>query len=165
MIDFEKFYNDRRLRSGGLPQLGVDVVKVINDYINLFVRDFVNADSEVEPIKSDNGEITINLTTKQIIDEACFLYRISFNSLVEKGRKREFVVIRQMICKVAKDHTSDSLAKIGLELGGRDHATVLHGIKTFNTLIDKVYGTSVKYFEYRKFLKHLNDVSIKLNTN
>ena len=36
----------------------------------------------------------------------------------------------------AKSYTKNSLATIGAQIGGKDHATVLHACKTVNNLIE-----------------------------
>lgn len=55
---------------------------------------------------------------------------------VKKTRKREIVQVRQVSMYFAKKYTKCSLATIGNEYGGKDHATVLHAVKTVNNLID-----------------------------
>lgn len=55
-----------------------------------------------------------------------------------KKRKREVVEARQFYFKRARDKTKHSLARIGL-LVGKDHATVLHGIKTVNNALLREY--------------------------
>jgi hypothetical protein len=57
-----------------------------------------------------------------------------FNS--NRTRKREYVYARQIAMLLISKHTRFSLAKIGSEFGGRDHATVLHAKKTIQNLSD-----------------------------
>ena len=51
------------------------------------------------------------------------------------SRRREFVVARHTFCWIMKNYTRRSLATIGANIL-RDHATVLHGVKTINNLIE-----------------------------
>ena len=51
------------------------------------------------------------------------------------SRKRELVQSRQLSMTILKEETTLSLAKIGAEYG-KDHATVLHAVKTINNLMD-----------------------------
>jgi chromosomal replication initiator protein len=53
-----------------------------------------------------------------------------------KTRKREIVQARQVSMFFSKNMTKSSLASIGAQIGGKDHATVLHACKTVNNLID-----------------------------
>ena len=51
-------------------------------------------------------------------------------------RKREIVTARQFAMTISSILTSASLAKVGAEVGGKDHATVLHARKTIFDLYD-----------------------------
>ncbi|KKP51579.1 MAG: Chromosomal replication initiator protein DnaA [candidate division TM6 bacterium GW2011_GWF2_33_332] len=52
------------------------------------------------------------------------------------ARRKEYVMARQISMYLSKDLTRFSLAVIGVEHAGRDHATVLHSIKTITNFID-----------------------------
>jgi chromosomal replication initiator protein len=56
--------------------------------------------------------------------------------LQSKTRKREIVQARQVAMYFSKSLTKSSLATIGAQIGGKDHATVLHACKTVNNLMD-----------------------------
>ena len=71
-----------------------------------------------------------DVTIKQIIDCACECFDIREEDLYGKSRKANIVTVRQMSMYLAHKHTKLTTSKIGLYVGGRDHATVLHGIKT-----------------------------------
>lgn len=60
-----------------------------------------------------------------------------------RNRKREVVYARAVYFKLCKEHTRNSLARIGRSVG-KDHATVLHGIKVFDYQID-VYEDAIEY--------------------
>lgn len=45
------------------------------------------------------------------------------------GRKMRIVRARQIYCYIARNVTPRSLPAIGRTIGGRDHSTVLHGVK------------------------------------
>lgn len=57
-----------------------------------------------------------------------------------KTRLREVVICRQMIHYILEKHTSMSLQSIGLKIGDRDHATVLHSKRTILNLMDTDRG-------------------------
>ena len=63
------------------------------------------------------------------------LYEGKKISLSSKSRKREIVDLRKMFCYIAKN-MKYTLHSIGVELGGRDHTTVIHNILEFNNMID-----------------------------
>ncbi|MEA3317028.1 MAG: helix-turn-helix domain-containing protein, partial [Bacteroidota bacterium] len=63
-------------------------------------------------------------------------FNMSSDMLQSKTRKREIVQARQIAMYFSKTLTKSSLASIGAQIGGKDHATVLHACKTINNLID-----------------------------
>jgi len=62
--------------------------------------------------------------------------RIPLDTMLMKIRKREIVNARQISMSLSKRFTIYSLAVIGAEHGGKDHATVLHACKTVENLLD-----------------------------
>ncbi|MFM9105372.1 MAG: chromosomal replication initiator protein DnaA [Chloroflexota bacterium] len=56
-------------------------------------------------------------------------YGVSADELIGKGRRKEIVQPRQVAMYLLREETGASLVDIGNELGGRDHTTVLHGIR------------------------------------
>lgn len=71
-----------------------------------------------------------------IQDEIEKYFNLPSGSIQRKTRKREIVMARQLAHWFALDRKIGSLTYIGLNLGGVDHATVLHSKKTVNNLID-----------------------------
>ena len=53
-----------------------------------------------------------------------------------KNRNREIVLYRQVLHYEMRKHTKKSLADIGIMIGEKDHATVLHSNKVIQDLID-----------------------------
>ena len=83
-------------------------------------------------IKNSRREISIDYIQKIV----CDYYNIPLNLIQSKTRKREIVQARQVAMFFSKSLTKSSLATIGTQIGGKDHATVLHACKTVNNLID-----------------------------
>ena len=83
-------------------------------------------------IKSTKREISIDYIQKVV----CNYYNIGMEQLQSKTRKREIVQARQVAMFFSKSLTKSSLATIGSQIGGKDHATVLHACKTVNNLIE-----------------------------
>lgn len=83
-------------------------------------------------IKNSRREISIDYIQKIV----CDYYNIPVNLIQGKTRKREIVQARQVAMFFSKGLTKSSLATIGSQIGGKDHATVLHACKTVNNLID-----------------------------
>ncbi len=83
-------------------------------------------------IKMSHKEITLD----GIIDEVCKNMNIPKDRVMAKERKREVVQARQVAMYLAKQHTQAPLASIGLAIGGRNHATVLHACKTVANMME-----------------------------
>lgn len=96
-------------------------------------------------IKNSRREISIDYIQKIV----CDYYNIPHNLIQSKTRKREIVQARQVAMFFSKSLTKSSLATIGTQIGGKDHATVLHACKTVNNLIDtdKQFRLQIKDIE------------------
>lgn len=66
----------------------------------------------------------------------CKILNVTPDVLFSKSRKSELVMGRQLLMRWIKIETGLSLKKIGLRFGFRDHTTILHGIATWNDLLD-----------------------------
>jgi hypothetical protein len=89
---------------------------------------------------------------------------VSENYHTRKTRKREIVFARQVAMYLIKKHTKLSLKKIGEYFGGKDHATVLHSVKTIDNLmeVDRQIKATVKDIDKIVTFKN-NTVSENLN--
>ena len=56
-------------------------------------------------------------------------YGVTLRELRGRTRTKEVVIPRQVAMYLLREETESSLVEIGQELGGRDHTTVIHGIK------------------------------------
>ena len=83
-------------------------------------------------VKNSKKEISVDYIQKIV----CDYFDISPDQLHSKTRKREIVQARQIAMYFSKSMTKASLASIGSQIGGKDHATVLHACKTVNNLVD-----------------------------
>lgn len=83
-------------------------------------------------IKNTKREISIDYIQKVV----CSYFNVQVEMLLSNTRKREIVQARQIAMYFSKNLTKASLATIGAQIGGKDHATVLHACKTVNNLID-----------------------------
>ncbi len=64
-----------------------------------------------------------------ILDETAGYFSLSTDDLVSKSRSRPLTQARHIAMYLTRECTGLSLMKIGEIFGGRDHTTVLHGIK------------------------------------
>jgi len=77
--------------------------------------------------------------------------------LAKNTRLRKYVYARAIYFKLCKEFTHSTLSEIGKSVG-RDHASVIHGLKVFNVLI--MYSESVLQL-YSKIKKELLFTSSK----
>ena len=83
-------------------------------------------------VKNTTKELSIDYIQKVVSD----YFNIPVDLMHSKTRKREIVQARQISMYFAKSLTKSSLALIGSQIGGKDHATVLHACKTVNNLLE-----------------------------
>lgn len=110
--------------------------------------------SLMELAESITGNIVGEAKTEICIDKVqktvCEYFNISRNDLLSKSRKRQIVQARQIAMYLSRNLISNcSLATIGVEIGGKDHATVLHSCMTVADLMatDKVFKKYVTDIE------------------
>ena len=83
-------------------------------------------------VNNSNHEITISY----IISTVCEEMGTSQADFFTSTRKRNVVQARQLSMYFAKKYTKASLNIIGEQCGGKDHATVIHSLKTVANLLD-----------------------------
>lgn len=66
---------------------------------------------------------------RRIVAEVCAKYDLSLQEILGLRRSRTVAWPRQEVMWRAKRETTASLPMIGLMLGGRDHTTIIHGIR------------------------------------
>ena len=77
-----------------------------------------------------------DISLERIQDEVCGYFKITRELMLSKTRKREIVQARQIAMYLGRNLTKTSLAAIGAQIGGKDHATVLHACNTVSDLIE-----------------------------
>ncbi|MBO5956127.1 MAG: chromosomal replication initiator protein DnaA [Bacteroidales bacterium] len=86
---------------------------------------------------------TQEVSIEYIVNVVCNHLNIPIEVFYSKSKKREMVQARQLAMHFAKKYTKCSLAAIGQQCGGKDHATVIHALKTVANLLetDKQFRT------------------------
>ena len=88
------------------------------------------------------GEQENEVSTDLIIKTVCEYFNITREMMTSKSRKRDIVQARQIAMYECRNLVPGcSLSTIGSELGGKDHATVLHACNTVQNLMstDKLF--------------------------
>lgn len=77
-------------------------------------------------------ELSIDTVRKVV----CEYFGITHDTLLSKSRKRQIVQARQIAMYMSRNLIGNcSLSTIGAEMGGKDHATVLHACNTVSSLM------------------------------
>lgn len=76
------------------------------------------------------------ITIEKIERTVCHFTSVPRDVVYNPIRNREIVQARQLIHSFIKKNFRMSLKNIGKITGGKDHATVLHSVKTVNNLVD-----------------------------
>ena len=96
------------------------------------------------------GDEQNELTIDRVQEAVCEYFNISLDTLQSPSRKRQIVQARQIAMYLCRCYISScSLSTIGAEIGGKDHATVLHACTTVSDLMstDKVFRKYVTDIE------------------
>ncbi|MBX7044774.1 MAG: chromosomal replication initiator protein DnaA [Ignavibacteria bacterium] len=75
---------------------------------------------------------TKNITIESIISTSASFFNVSENQILSKKRTKEVAYARQVSMYLAKELTTYTLQTIGLNFGGKDHATVLYAYNTIS---------------------------------
>ncbi len=86
--------------------------------------DVALAEMVLKDLITDDGAQEI--TSAQILTQTADYFKLSMEELCSKSRTRTLVTARQIAMYLCRELTDMSLPKIGQELGGRDHTTVIH---------------------------------------
>jgi chromosomal replication initiator protein len=80
----------------------------------------------------------------------CQYLGLPISTVMARGRKHYVVEARQMSMYFMRKYTRLSLNQTGLEFGGLNHATVIHGVHTVNNVLtyDKVYIRKFREVEH-----------------
>ena len=156
----------RAFREGVKHQISEDVLAYLAARIKSNFRELEGAlISLIANATLAHKEITIDLAeqiTEKIVGEehneltidkvqrvVCDYFNITRDDLLSKTRKRNIVQARQIAMYMSRNLINVSLSTIGSEIGGKDHATVLHACTTVTDLMstDKTFKQYVNDIE------------------
>ena len=85
---------------------------------------------------ASNTQRRAKTTASDVVDAVARHYQIQEKDLKGRQRTRNIVFPRQVAMFLLREETDISLEEIGRAMGGRDHTTVLHGIKKIEAALD-----------------------------
>lgn len=78
----------------------------------------------------------VSTTVSDVIRAVCRHYQVDEKDIKGRLRTRDVVIPRQVAMYLLREETDVSLEEIGRAMGGRDHTTVLHGIRKIEGALD-----------------------------
>ncbi len=129
-----------------------ELIGVINSVIAYST--IYKSDLSLELLKETISKIAANqkkvINIPYIQEVVCEYFGIEREQLLSKTRKREIALPRQLAMYFAKEFTNATFNKIGEEMGGKDHSTVMYACDTIKDVskIDK---------EIKKYVKELTE--------
>ena len=81
-------------------------------------------------LKASDRKVTVEEIQRKVSEH----YNIRLSDMIGPKRLRSYARPRQIAMYLAKQMTSRSLPEIGRRFGGRDHTTVMHGVKRIEEL-------------------------------
>ena len=98
----------------------------------------------------------------KIVELVAGWYNITPEEIYSKSRKSLLVVARQIAMKIMKEVLEMPLTEIG-RVFGKDHTTVIHGIKTINNAFDTNHKPIINCYSW-VFNKVMQEFDIKKTT-
>ena len=90
-------------------------------------------DCLADVLRASDRKITVEEIQRKVSDH----FNIRLSDLIGPKRVRTFARPRQIAMYLAKQLTTRSLPEIGRRFGGRDHTTVMHGVRRIEDLMHK----------------------------
>ena len=120
-LDFlaTRFSSDVRKLEGALNELIFKAVLYNPETISI---DFTQEVFKEHPVAAKSQELTL----AQIIQVTADFYGLSPKQIESKSRTKNIANARHIVVYLCRKHLSMPFAKIGLELGGRDHTTFMN---------------------------------------
>ena len=125
------FYIAKHLRSNVRELEGA--LKKVLAYASFHGRK-IDLDLAKESLKDLVGAVNRQITVDNIQKTVADYFKIKVADLFSSKRTRQIVRPRQVAMWLAKNLTSQSYPSIGESFGGRDHTTVLHAVRTVESL-------------------------------
>lgn len=113
-----------------------------------------NTDLTIEICEKVLGGVSNSslITPKKVLEVTCTQYGINYSEIIGNKRDREIVLPRQVAMYIMREDMKLSFPKIALSLNGRDHTTIMHGVKKIKTVIDNDSNLAGEVKQLRKEL-------------
>ncbi len=147
--------------------LGEDLIEYLANEVKTNVRDLIGiinsvvahsmvfkSEFTVDLLKETIKNITANqekvINISYIQDVVCQYFGLQKDQLLSRSRKREIALPRQLAMYFSKELTNATFTKIGEEMGGKDHSTVMYAC-------DTIRDTAKVDKEIKKYIRELRE--------
>jgi chromosomal replication initiator protein len=103
------------------------------DLIERAVTIEIAQDCLADILRHSDRKITVEEIQRKVSDH----YNIRLSDMIGTKRVRSYARPRQIAMYLSKQLTTRSLPEIGRRFGGRDHTTVIHGVRRIQDLKEK----------------------------
>ena len=114
-----------RVLEGALTRL-IAFASLVNRNVTLELAQDCLADT----LRNSERRVSVEDIQRKVADH----YNIKLSDMIRPKRSRSIARPRQIAMFLSKELTSRSLPEIGKRFGGRDHTTVIHGVKRIEGL-------------------------------
>ena len=98
----------------------------------------INLDLATEALKDYFGNKLVSKNRIDLVQQLVAKnYNISLEDLKGKKRNSEYTVPRQIAMYICRIYLDESLARIGIDFGGKDHTTVMHAVNKIKKELEK----------------------------
>ncbi|MEJ6393050.1 chromosomal replication initiator protein DnaA [Gymnodinialimonas sp. 2305UL16-5] len=101
------------------------------DLVRREVNEEFARDNLADILRASDRKVTMD----EIIKKTCEYYKIRQVDIISQNRQRAIARPRQMAMYLCKRLTTRSLPEIGKKFGGRDHTTILYGVRKIEELM------------------------------
>lgn len=88
-----------------------------------------------EVLKFQNQKQKSRVSPKEVLQKTADYYELSFADIIGTKRSKEIVMPRQIAMYIMRQELDMSFPRIAKSLGGKDHTTIIHGVKKIKALI------------------------------
>ncbi|MEJ6390111.1 chromosomal replication initiator protein DnaA [Gymnodinialimonas ulvae] len=101
------------------------------DLVGREVSEDFARDNLADILRASDRKVTMD----EILKKTCDYYKIRQVDIISQNRQRAIARPRQMAMYLCKKLTTRSLPEIGKKFGGRDHTTILYGVRKIEELM------------------------------
>lgn len=127
----------------------IGVINSVIAYSTIYKSD-LSLDLLKETIKKIASTQKKSINIPYIQQVVCEYFGIERNELLSKSRKRDIALPRQLAMYFSKEYTNATFAKIGEEMGGKDHSTVMYAYET-------IKGFSKNDKEVKRYIQEIKE--------